>query len=307
MTKWYVDVKGHQLVFLETKIRTGVYDDIIDINTRKLATYLANKNILTPSLTFRPTAPLTFDEFITIIRRLGIINSLADCSRRRLCDAEMTRISPRNKGVYLRIISRMTNPKLRTVWTKPDQYIANNYKPLLAPSYRFPLTPQTLNGCVFFATRNIMTYKRGIGLHIRQIELAIGKDPKKLTDNTMEAKFNKLIHIIQTPKYQIQSLFTHLQAGDPVMVSYILAYTGSDKKLHYVGHVVAAYSFDEVGVRVSETVSNKRLRIPYDQLFTANGTKKQKYMRALTYNPLAYWTADEKEVEKKGNFMKGEW
>lgn len=284
-----------------------VFTDIAATRTRQVLAYFVWKNVFTPTKQFLPHETVSQDMFFVLMKRLGVMNSLLQCISLDICEQETTPRSSFTAGTYLRWVTKILNKKLRVHRAQPEQYIKNNYKPFLSPKYTFPLKPQTLNGCYFFALRNIAKYKRNIGMHIPSMETYIWKNPKELTDFTTQEKFNTIAHITLEHKKHIETLFTSLQAGEPLALSYILKYKDKKWNEQQVRHVVAAYSFDAEGVRVAETVTNRYVRVPWSELFDNEGYVKGKYMRAIIYTPTAFWTDEEKKLEKEKNFLVGEW
>jgi hypothetical protein len=58
--------------------------------------------------------------------------------------------------------------------------------------------------------------------------------------------FDKLAHVERKHYYHLDTIITALQAGEPIGVSYILDYYSyKERKTKQVGHITAAYSFDE--------------------------------------------------------------
>ena len=95
-----------------------------------------------------------------------------------------------------------------------------------------------------------------------------------------------------------------LQAGEPVSIVYWWEYTDwktwQKKK---VKHIVAAYSFDEKWLWVSETISTRRMRIPYEEIFNGYGNAKVWRIFKYYYNPKENWTEKQKKLEQEQNFL----
>ncbi len=187
----------------------------------------------------------------------------------------------------------------------PDDFLRAGYEPRLPPTYVFPLKKQSLNACYFFAVRNILKEKYGIGIYVSSVEKAIGKDPKRLSTAADQRNFLNAVHAKVEESSDIGFLFDHLRDGDPVAISYMLAYRAKDGSLKTVPHVAAAYSFDADGIWVAETVSNSFVRVPYGDVF-AKGKVRYKPLRAFTYVPKDRWTEDAKKQEREKNFLEGE-
>lgn len=67
-------------------------------------------------------------------------------------------------------------------------------------------------------------------------------------------------------------LFDLLAQGESVILRYEYPL---DEHGNWVLHAVAAYSFNDEGIWVSETLSGKRKPIPYDQVFNEKGDELQ--------------------------------
>ena len=65
----------------------------------------------------------------------------------------------------------------------------------------------------------------------------------------------------------VNTFFFYVSKGEPVMIQY----KWYNSETSWIGHFVAVYSFDENGAWVSDSISVKRIRIPYDDLFDDSG------------------------------------
>jgi hypothetical protein len=196
-------------------------------------------------------------------------------------------------------------PLLASAMTTPSEFIKAGYAPKLSPTYAFPLKKQSLNACYFYAVRNILKYKYGLGIYVSTVEKAIGKDPKALSGPADQKNFLNAVHAKIEESKDIAFLFDHLRDGDPVAISYLLPYRAKDGSMKTVPHVAAAYSFDTEGIWVAETVSNTYVRVPYGDVF-AQGKVRYKPLRAFTYVPKERWTEQAKTQEREKNFLEGE-
>lgn len=308
LSKWYPEYKGIVIDYSTESIPDSALflDMDLESDEGKALLYFVRQGAFDANTYFDPEGTFPQEHFFLVMKRLGVLSGLAQCKALRICDMETSVRSPFLKGTYLTYVSRILNKKLRAVRPRPDQYIKNNYKPYLSSDFHFPLKGQTLNGCYGFALRNILKYKFGIGVYVSKVEKYIGKKPTDLATFALQQKMDAVLHIYKEKKYHLQTLISSLQHGEPLAVSYAFWYTDRYGKRKSVAHVVAAYSFDEVGVWVSETVTNRRIRIPYEDLFDAQGYVKHKWMRTVYYNPQAYWTPEELRLEKEHNFLVGE-
>lgn len=177
------------------------------------------------------------------------------------------------------IANAKTSQKLQTTTDKnnPAYYLERGYKPKLAPSYKFPLKLQTLNACYFFAVKNIISFKNKKSLNIKELEQKIKKDRTKISTTTDVNNFNKAAEIKAEKLRTLESFFKNVKQGEPLIVTYMKQTTLKNGTKTEVPHIVAAYSFDEKGIWVAETISGKRIRIPYSSVFEKGKSK---------YNPL---------------------
>jgi hypothetical protein len=148
------------------------------------------------------------------------------------------------------------------------EILALGIKPRIAPGYFFPLSKQHHNGCYGFSMKHIVDYKFKVKIDVDKAEKKIGKPRNDLWTNEHITNFNALVGIRLTWEDRACDLFRRLVSGDPVMIQYKYALPGNS----WVGHFVAAYSFDKTGLWVSESISNKRKRIPYKDIFGESGT-----------------------------------
>ncbi len=205
--------------------------------------------------------------------------------------------------IFVALLSAV--PALVSAMIAPEEFLAVGYKPKLDPSYAFPLKKQSLNACYFFAVRNILREKYGLGIYVGTVEKAIGKDPKKLSTAMDQKNFLNAVHTKVEESKDIGFLFDHLRDGDPIAISYMLSYRAKDGSQKTVAHVAAAYSFDAEGIWVAETVSNSYAHVPYADVF-ANGKVRYKPLHAFTYVPKEQWTGIAREQEARMNFLLGE-
>lgn len=127
------------------------------------------------------------------MKRLGVFQNRASCISLKICEIEMNQYSPFVKASYYRYVDKILNKNLRKTLSSPKDFWQAGYRPALAPNYKFPLKPQTLNGCYAFTVRNILTYKYDLGVRVPEVENFIKKDPKKLWYPNDKANFNNAI------------------------------------------------------------------------------------------------------------------
>ncbi len=141
----------------------------------------------------------------------------------------------------------------------------------ISPDYEFPTSFQYLNGCYAFAINHILIYKYGSGLDLLAVEKEIEKPRVILWKKEYVERFLTTYNIdIKTDK-SAENLFKHLSEGEPIAISY--RYPLSEDPDDYVVHKVAAYSFDENGIWISETLSRQNKLLEYSKIFDNSGKK----------------------------------
>ena len=311
---FYIDYKKDRWVKIDyskyRKLDNKKYFTDINLNSvfwKKLS-YFASIWAFAKNKKFNPYWKISQKDFFTIMRRLRIMYSMQQCRNLRICEKELDNKFIFNKWTYLKYISKIMDKKLRKYYASADDYIKAWYKPKLNPNYYFPLRWQTLNWCYAFSVRNITKYKYWIWMRISSMEKYIKKPWKNLWTYPLMNKFDKLAHIKRKNFYRIDTLINSLQAGEPLAVTYHLKYySWKDKKYHKVLHIVSAYSFDSKWVWVSETVTARRLRVPWNEIFNRYWNTRNNRIFRYEYQPKNTWTKKEIELEKKYNFLVGEY
>lgn len=310
--KWYPDYKskyGITVDYTDYKSldNTEVFTDIdLESDFGKKLSYFAYHWVFAPNEKFNPNWKISQKTFFIVMKRLRIMYGIDNCKYHQICEKEADSRTLFVKWTYYKYVSKILDKSLRWYYSLSNQYIEAWYKPYLSPGYSFPIVSQTLNGCYAFSVRNILKYQYWIWIYVSDVEKYIWKKPEEYWNYYSMRDYDRVVHVEKSLKYNIDTLFNSIQAGQPVAISYILEYLWSDGQIHYAPHIVAAYSFDEIGIWVSETVSGKRLRIPYDQVFYRNWYVKRNRMFKFYYNSKNSWTQKEKDLESKYNFLVGE-
>ncbi|MCP4522631.1 MAG: hypothetical protein GY828_00245 [Candidatus Gracilibacteria bacterium] len=310
MYEWYSDYRKERGLYVDYENYSEldnekIFTDVdLDTEFGKKIQYFAHLGAFSKNKTFDPKATIDQKTFFIVMNRLKIMWNLQNCKNLRICEQEADTDTYFTKGVYYRYISKVFNKKLRKYHTTPKQYIDAGYKPLLSPNFAFPNARQTLNGCYAFSVRNILKYKHGIGVYIPKIEKHIGKKPKNLWYYGDMNKYDTVVNVKRKSYYYIDTLIHSLQVGEPVSMSYMLEYYSyKEKKYKHVAHIVAAYSFDEEGVWVAETVSAQRKRIPWSEMINRYGGMKMNRIFKYQYNMKSEWSEQEIKLEKENNFL----
>lgn len=253
---------------------------------------------------FYPYEKVNQKTFFIVMNRLRIMSSYQQCKNLRICEKEGDKDTYFTKWVYYRYVSKIFDKSLRKYYATPQEYIDAWYKPFLTPNYYFPVKWQTLNGCYAFSVRNTLKYQYWIGIYIPKIEKYIKKEGKQLWNYRNMNQFDKVVNIERRMYWSLDTVMNSLQVGEPVSIVYWWHYTdwktGEKKK---VKHIVAAYSFDEKWLWIAETISARRMRISYDEIFDKNGHAKVGRIFKYFYNPKENWTESQIKLEKENNFL----
>lgn len=282
--QWFVDYKASKGITLDTgkfsKVDSKNFTDLnLESDFGKKLQYFVELKAFTPREKFNPQTPLTQTEFFVIMKRLGVMDSLQTCIDLVICDQESTSHTLFNRGTYYEYISKILHKEFRKRLITSSEYWSTGFRPLLATNYAFPLKQQSLNACYFYSARNIYAYKTGKNFDVESILKKTGKDPKTLSNWEDQKKFDTEAHLIKEEFYNIETLFSSLQKGEPIAISYMLSYKNKRGETVTVSHVTAAYSFDDQGIWVAETVSGKRVRVAYSEVFDGNGKVRYRPMR----------------------------
>ena len=307
---WYDDYRKERGLYVNyekySKLDNEKYftDVKLDSDFGKKLQYFAHLGAFSKNKKFHGNETVDQKTFFIVMSRLRIMWNLQHCKNLRICEKEADAKTYFTKGVYYRYVSKIFDKKLRKYYSTPQQYIDVGYKPFLSPSYYFPIKGQTLNGCYAFSVRNTLKYKHGIWIYIPKIEKHIWKKGKELWNSRNMAQFNKVTHVEAREYWSLDTVINSLQAGEPVSIVYWWHYTDwKTKEKKKVKHIVAAYSFDEKGIWVAETISARRMRISYDEIFNQYGTSKVGRVFKYYYNPKENWSEQQRRFEQENNFL----
>jgi hypothetical protein len=120
-------------------------------------------------------------------------------------------------------------------------------------------------------------------------------------------KFDKAVHVEARKYWSLDTVINGLQAWEPVTVVYWWEYTDwKTKQKKKVKHIVTAYSFDKNGLWVAETISARRVLLPYDEIFNKNWNAKVGRIFKYYYDSKENWSDSEIKLEIENNFLAGE-
>lgn len=307
---WYKTYREERWLYVDyqnySQLNNEKYFKDVDLDSdfwEKLE-YFAHLWAFSKNAYFDPNGTVNQKTFFIVLNRLGIMWNLQHCKNLRICEKEADEKTYFTKWVYYRYVSKIFYKDLRKYYSTPQEYIDAGYKPFLKPNYYFPLKGQNLNGCYAFSVRNILKYKHGIWVYIPQVDEYIWRAPTTLRTYGIMRKYDKAVHIQAREYWSLDTIIKSLQAWEPVSIVYWWDYTDwktwQKKK---VKHIVAAYSFDEKWVWVSETISAQRKRIAWDEIINTYGNAKVWRVFKYYYDPMQNWSESELQLEKENNFL----
>ncbi len=162
-----------------------------------------------------------------------------------------------------------------------QEILAEGALPGIDPSYDFPSSYQYLNGCVAFAVNHVLIYKYGQGLDLLEVERVVEKPREMLWSKEYVQKFYDSYGIESQNYRDAETLFGFLVEGEPVTISYQYPLDDGD----YVVHRVAAYSFDDQGIWVSDSLKGGAVRLDYGQVFDDGGRYTRYYFASVERGP----------------------
>ena len=170
---------------------------------------------------------------------------------------------------YLEVI-RVEEVEIQTTPQTYTQILTTNPQPALSPNYQFPTSYQYQNGCFGFAVKHITEHKYNEEIDLHEVEQTINKPRADLWTSEHINNFLRDYNLKLTSYNDAETFFNLLENGEPIIIQY--KYPTTDG---WVGHMVAAYSFDEAGVWISESISGQRKRIAYADIFAETGQSTQ--------------------------------
>ncbi|MBT7483798.1 S-layer homology domain-containing protein, partial [Candidatus Peregrinibacteria bacterium] len=120
-------------------------------------------------------------------------------------------------------------------------------------------------GCYTFAVKNLLEWRYDLVLNVAELQERIGWDGEFIWNTTEFENFAEEydMDVIFTYNGSAEFFFKKLAKGEP-LVMYIPYYSGGVN----IGHQVVAYSFDENGVWIADSISGGVQRqIGFDEVF----------------------------------------
>ncbi len=147
-----------------------------------------------------------------------------------------------------------------------QEILATGVVPQVPPDYEFPASFQYLNGCFGFSVGHILM-DRGWEFDMLEMEERIQKPREVLWNNewreTLAEAYDLELESYKSPEL----LFQLLEDGETFVLRYEYPLEGDE----WILHAVAAYSFDQDGIWVSDSLSGGTKVIPYEKVFTEKG------------------------------------
>lgn len=174
-------------------------------------------------------------------------------------------------------------PPLELISKSPTYHtlLESGMTPARSPKYNFPTNFQYLNGCFGYAVGHILMERGHTDIDFLDMEQRIEKPREVLWGAEEKKRLAQEYGLEFTWSKSAERLLELLALGESVVLTYKYPLDDGD----WVLHAVAAYSFDEKGIWVSDSLSGKNIRIPHNEVFTEEGDK------------LLYWFAQVKEKE----------
>lgn len=145
-----------------------------------------------------------------------------------------------------------------------QQILTDGAIPALTADHDFPTGYQYLNGCFGYSVGHILQ-DRGWEFDMLEMEEKIDKPRKDLWKAEYKARLEEAYDLDFQWFKDAETLFYFLGKGEAVTLTYKLD-DGSG-----ILHAVAAYSFDEDGMWVSNSLTGKTELLPYEKIFTEKG------------------------------------
>ncbi len=160
-----------------------------------------------------------------------------------------------------------------------QEILATGTQPGLPPEHDFPTSYQYLNGCYGYSVGHILM-DRGWDFDMLEMEQRVEKPREELWSKEYKKRLEAAYDLDLKFSKDAELLFQLLEAGEAVVVGYEYPLVEGD----WVLHAVAAYSFDEEGIWVSDSLEGGNIRIPYNKIFTEDGQKTRYYFTRVLEN-----------------------
>ncbi len=148
-----------------------------------------------------------------------------------------------------------------------QEILLDKIPPGISPDEEFPVSEQFQNGCFAFGVKHIVTYKYGEDLDLNDIEKIIEKPRSDLWTAEHIRNFLAETSLGLAWYEESETFFEFLRKGEPVLIQYW--YPLRDGR--QIGHFVAAYSYDDEGIWISESIAGKNTRLPFSDIFSSDG------------------------------------
>lgn len=174
-------------------------------------------------------------------------------------------------GAVQEAINMQVNSQIEVLKRPYSEIVASESQPGIAPDYLFPKGYQYENGCFGFAIQYIVEHKFGETIDMVKAEKIIKKPRYELWTFNYIKDFLEEYGLDLKWYNDSETFFEFLEAGEPLLIQY--KYPVGENR--WISHFVAVYSFDEDGVWISQSITNKYEKIPYRHVFKPDGITTQ--------------------------------
>lgn len=163
-----------------------------------------------------------------------------------------------------------------------SEIVKTEIQPGIAPDFAFPKGYQYENGCFGFAIQYIVEHKFGETIDMVKAEKIIKKPRYELWTFNYIKDFLEEYGLDLKWYNDSETFFEFLEAGEPLLIQYKYQ-VGQNT---WISHFVAVYSFDEDGVWISQSITNKHEKIPYRHIFKPDEITTQfRFAVVENFNP----------------------
>lgn len=148
-----------------------------------------------------------------------------------------------------------------------EQILVQRIEPAISPDYKFPSGHQYMNGCFAFAVNNVLQYKYDKKLDLLEAEKKVKKPRAILWTGEYIMKFLDEYDLKMVWYKDAENFFKFLEEGEPVVMQFTIPIETGE----LIGHIVTAYSFDDKGIWIADSLKGKTHRIDFSEVFTKKG------------------------------------
>ena len=147
------------------------------------------------------------------------------------------------------------------------QILEQGIEPSISPDYKFPSGNQYMNGCFAFSVNNVLQYKYDKKIDLLEAEKKVEKPRLVLWTGKYIMKFLNEYDLKMVWYKDSENFFKLLEQGEPVVMQYTIPLETGE----LIGHIVVAYSFDDKGIWIADSLKGKTHRLDFSDVFTEKG------------------------------------